>query len=158
MIQIGDPGGGGGGEHRPINPMTLFKLANALRDDAEDGEWVTARILESTADFEEVPLTTCYAALPVAYDLTLRPEHDVSVEVCLAGCQTSGAIKLLEALLALKDERAAAGLPTFDVIPRGCLDDCDRAPLIRTLGPAGTFLHPKAQVSELSAIIEAVCD
>ena len=155
MIQIG------GGHPKPFDPGLLFHLADCLREDAEeaeDGTWITKRIIENVAEFEDAPIPACYAALAFAPDLQIRREHAVSIEVCLSNCQMAGAVKTLERLLGLQTDRAIEDKAGFDLLPGPCFDQCDFGPVLRSIGPNGTFIHRNATSQEMAALVDAVCD
>lgn len=153
MIQIGGGNRGGG-----FQPSMLLHLAECVREDAFEGQWITPQILENVAEFEDVPLVACYAAVLFAPDLEFQTESEIQFDICMAGCVQKKAGGLLTQLLAIAHARTMGGKESFDVVPRGCLDACDYGPILRTRSSAGTFIHTNIQAEGITAIVTAVCD
>lgn len=151
---------GGGGPKRPSRPPThqrldlsrLAKLAAELEEIAEDGA-VTSEAVEDLAFERGVGPEEFYAALATT-DLELRREHEVRFEVCAGGCQEWGALPLIEHLVDVRAERLEDGEPAFDIIPRACLDQCNKAAAVVAAGPDGHALIPEATADGLDEAID----
>lgn len=149
----------GGGPKRPQRPPThkrlemarLSKLAAELDDIAEDGA-LSAEALEDLAFERGIGAEELYAAVATT-ELEVRREHAVRFEVCAGGCQEWGALPLIEHLVDVRTERLEDEAPAFDIVPKACLDQCDKAAAVLAAGPDGHALIPEATAEKLDEAI-----
>lgn len=82
-------------------------------------------------------------------DIQFDESAPIRFEVCVGGCQSWGAIPVFKELVKLR----AAKNEAFGVVPKRCLDKCDRAAVVLIKTPDGT-----AGISEATpeSVAEAV--
>ncbi len=115
--------------HEVLSPELIEELAAELG--ASETQLTAAAVMMTSIPFDETEATR--------------------FEICVGGCQSWGALPVLQKLLALRAARRAAGQPSFGVVPKRCLDKCDRAAVVLVKTQDGT-----AGISE--ATPEAVAD
>ena len=140
-----------------VPPRVAADLCARLRERAEGG-WVSADDLAAVASEVGAPLSHAYVALGGEPALQLRPREAVQIAACTGACQAKGAMALLERLLELRAERAAAGQPGIDVVPRGCLNLCERAPALLSRSDDGVHPHPGVRPEDLAELCATLCN
>ena len=141
--------------HDVIDFEQLWELGQAL---SALGPQVTAAQVDALAAERDVPRSHAWMALSYAPNVQVEREHGIPIAVCAARCQLWGAEPLMADLLALRDERVAAGRLAFDLVPRGCLNRCTQAPVAIAVledGMVGLDRATPAQVAELLDAVEA---
>ena len=117
---------------------------------------LTPELLDGVAAELGCPKAHVYAAALT----TWRPfavDNAVRFAICAGQCQTAGALGLMEHLLHRRDQRTASGLPTFDLLPRGCLNGCGRGPTVYVMtreGVAGMAYATPAQIDVVLAQLD----
>lgn len=156
----------GGGPRRPTRPAThqpldvarLARLAAELEEVAREGQ-LEAEAIDELALERGVGAGELYAALVTSDALELRLHHEVRFQVCAGGCQKWGAVPLIEHLADARAERLEDGQAAFDIVPRACLDQCDKAAAVLVVSPDGHALIPEATTDDLDeAIAELLGD
>ena len=105
-----------------------------------------------------VPVSHAYVACSIDPAIEWVRTHEVTVHACTGGCQAWGAVPVLERVLADRDARAAEGRPGFDVATHGCLNVCDRAPMLFSTGPHGTTGHPDMTPEQVDELARTLVD
>lgn len=141
----------------PVDEMKA--LAHELRARAQAAESVlTVELIEGLARDEGVPPSYAYVAAAEIPELQVRRRADVAFAVCAAGCQGWGAVERLERLLELRDQRLAAGLASFDILPKGCVDRCMAAPVVLVSTPDGVGALPRnLPIDRYPAVVAHLC-
>jgi NADH:ubiquinone oxidoreductase subunit E len=131
-------------------------VANTLVQLAR-GERVTLAMVQEAAARHAVSLEQAYAALAFNPQLVFDFQCETLLACCVGGCQAQGALDNLRELLRLRAERLAAGRPSFDIVPRTCLDMCAHAPVCLSRSQHGQAAHPRLKPADLPGITEALC-
>ena len=139
--------------HKPLDMMAIMELADAL---SERGRELTVADLEAAAEQEDAPVSHVWAAMGGHPMLSLKREHEVLVYVCVGRCQLWGGVELLESVLDLKSDRAAAGKVDFDLAPHGCLNRCAQAPMAIAHVEDGYVGMERAGVADVRALLEEI--
>lgn len=115
-------------------------LAPELEEAFEDGghDKLTPELLEEFAADLGASEAHLYAAAAMMTDLAFDESAETRFEICVGGCQSWGALPVLEQLIKLRSQRVEAGQPAFGLVPRRCLDKCDRAAVVLVKTPEGT--------------------
>ncbi len=153
----------GGGPKRPQRPPTHKSLSFdklgkwvAEIEEAATGGVVTAEALADLAADLGTGAENLYAAL-VTSDLTLAPTGEpIRFEVCAGGCQQWGALSVLEHLLDIRADRLDEDEPTFEVMPKACLDKCGHAAAVVVASPAGRAVIEEATADKINEALEAL--
>ncbi len=141
--------------HEAVDFQHLWSLGEAL---AAAGPALSAADVDALAEAQGAERVHAWLALSYAPQVQVTREHDIALAVCAARCQLWGAGALLGELLELRDARLAAGKRAFDVVPRGCLNRCERAPVATAAladGLVGFDHCTRAQVEELLDALDA---
>jgi NADH:ubiquinone oxidoreductase subunit E len=101
-------------------------------------EKLTPEIVEEIAADVGASESHVFAAAAMMTDIPFDESDATRFEVCVGGCQQWGALPVLEKLVQLRAQRQEAGEPSFGVVPRRCLDKCDRAAVVLVKTPDGT--------------------
>ncbi len=136
--------------HAALDLPRLMKLASRVEELAADGA-VSPAAIDELAQDEGLERSHLYAALVLCDGVEIARSHRVQLAVCTGGCQQWGALERIEDLLAARERR---GLE-FDLVPRACLDRCDRAPAIEVHTPDGIAVIPGAT---RDSVAEALAD
>ena len=139
--------------HSPVDMGNLFGLCREIMTQAQ-GQEVEPWLLERIADDHDLPRAYAYAALQFNPMLRLKRTHEVALGICTGRCQLWGGFDLLERALALRDARAAEGKPGFDVVPQGCLNLCEKPPMVVTASPDGVAAVPSATSGGIAAAVQ----
>jgi NADH:ubiquinone oxidoreductase subunit E len=138
--------------HREIEYAKLAGLGLDLDDIAEDGTVELATLVELAEDRGRPP--SHYLA-----GLALASEHQLAsgtcattVVACAGKCQSWGALDTLDHLV----EAWHAKPGRFALAVRSCLDQCDRAAVIRIDSPAGTVVVTEATAKKLDEALAAL--
>lgn len=126
--------------HQPLDLRRLMQLAPELEEACEDAEHETLSpelIEELAADLGASETHLCAAAAMMT-DIPFDESDATRFEICVGGCQSWGALPVLQKLLTLRAQRREAGQPSFGVVPKRCLDKCDRAAVVIVKTPDGT--------------------
>jgi NADH:ubiquinone oxidoreductase subunit E len=152
--------------HMPLPPTrepTSSPLDLELIWDLGDliSERVPARVLSSSLVAEiaaaaQVPQSHVYVAAGLDPMMEWTRHHAVAFYVCTGGCQAWGAVEVLSRLIEMRDERDASEAPSFDILPRGCVNLCDRAAAVVSTGPHGQAVHPELKVEQLDEIVDVL--
>jgi NADH:ubiquinone oxidoreductase subunit E len=132
------------GTHKELDLTKLNKLVMEL-DGIADEEVVTSAQIQELADDSGTEASHYLAAMALCSDLRLAPNTDrVLARVCVGNCQRTGAIALMNQLL-------AAGL--CDVAAINCIKQCERGPAAEIVTNAGTLvLAPASEQLVLDAV------
>ena len=122
--------------HPEIALDKLMRMAGDLDDIADAGS-VRAEAIDELSDDLGIAREKLYAALALSQaELTL--EHQVQFVVCTGGCQGYGALECVRELLDIREDRLESEDPSFDVVPRPCLNRCQDAPVVELRSPGGS--------------------
>jgi len=138
--------------HKPLDLNRLMSLSALIEDIAVDGR-VSAEALEDRAHEDGIPVEKLYVAAAVVADVEVTREHDIAFEVCAGGCQSWGALDVIEHLVSIRQERVEDGAPAFDVVPRRCLDKCAAAPAVVVVTPDGRAVIEQADADRLDEAV-----
>lgn len=138
--------------HPPLDMGALFQICRLIME-RTGSEPVTPSLLEEIAEEEDLPRSHAYAAMQFNPNLAFQRTSDSGFAVCVGQCQRWGSLKLLEGLLQLREERAAAGLSPLDILPQGCLNICEHPPAVVTFSPDGVAALPRADEAALSEAV-----
>ncbi len=141
--------------HPPLDLRRLMQLAPEIEEAFSDAghEYLTPERVEELAADIGASEAQLYAAAVMMTGIPFDEGAPVRFEVCIGGCQSWGAVPVLEKLVQLRARRIEAGQLSFGLVPRRCLDKCDRAAVVMVRTPDGT-----AGLSEVTpaAVEEAV--
>lgn len=140
-----------------VPPRVAADLCGRLKARAKEG-LVSAEDVAAVATEVGVPLSHAYVALGGEPMLQLRIAKAVQIAACTGACQAKGSMALLERLLELKAERAAAGQAGIEVVPRGCLNLCEQAPALLSRSDDGVHPHPRVRPEDLAELVAALCE
>lgn len=145
--------------HKPLDLDRLMKLGVSVEDAAEDAdeEIVTADMLEELGEDLGVAPSQLLAAAAMTTDLELARTEDVTFVCCAGGCQSWGALDLIDQLFDLRRDRAAAGKTLFNIHARNCLDRCRSAPVLLVHGPDGVAIIEAATADDVASAVDSVC-
>lgn len=146
--------------HDPIPQDQLLQLAKALEEAAKefpDGR-LPAEAIDDVAQKNGLPRTHAWAAMALNPNLIPQISNETLFGICVGQCQLQGAIPTLEKLLELRDKQIADKKPSFDIVPRHCLDMCPHAPVAISRSPHGQAAHPKLKPDAVPEIIDALCN
>ena len=126
--------------HKPLELRRVMQLAPELEEAVEEGghEVLTPELIEELAADLGASEKHLFAAAAMMTDLKFDESDPVRFEICVGGCQSWGALSVLEKLVQLRAKRIEAGETSFGVVPRRCLDKCDRAAVVIVKTPDGT--------------------
>ncbi len=136
--------------HESLDPESIFALAGAL---TAEGARISEAGLLAFAKRQGASPLHAWVALAYSPEVAIERTHDIAFGVCLGRCQLWGALPVLEALLALREERLAAGKAGFDVVPRGCLSRCEHGAFVVGVTPAGQFGMGQATPEQVTAAV-----
>ncbi|MEZ4358852.1 MAG: hypothetical protein R3B48_01630 [Kofleriaceae bacterium] len=136
--------------HLAVDPLRLASLGLEAEELAEDGVLAWAA-LDELAEDRGKPVSHYLAALALSDDVTLERPAGPVVHVCAGACQQWGALDLLEHL-ATRCVRGA----TFAVVPRSCLDRCDRAAVCVVESAEGAVVVEEATPAKLDEVLVAL--
>lgn len=139
--------------HRAVDLDALWPLAEALGEleGDVDADGVDAIAAEAGAPREHAWLALGYA--PMVQLVRTQP---VAIGVCVGRCQLWGAAPLVAELLALRDRLIAGGHPAFDLVPRGCLSRCERAPVATAVLDDGLVQLDHCTAAQVEKLLHAV--
>lgn len=143
--------------HAPVDPGTLMRLRDVLRQKSA-GNKISVAMIEAIAVEEKVPRAQVLAAVATDPNLVVEMTSDVLFAVCVGGCQLQGALDNVEELLRLREQRVQAGQKSFDLVPRHCLDMCPHSPVAVSRSSHGMAAHPKLKPDGIAEIVNALCD
>jgi NADH:ubiquinone oxidoreductase subunit E len=157
--------GGGGGRppvpptHRPLGLPQLMNVASELEEafSAEGGGPLNAERMEELAADLGAPLDHVYAAAGMMTMLPFDESDDAQFNVCVGGCQGWGALEVIKRLAALHSQRRDDGKKTFGIIPRRCLDNCERAAVVMIKTPDGMAGIAGATVEGVEDAVTQLC-
>jgi NADH:ubiquinone oxidoreductase subunit E len=141
--------------HEPMDLNDQWDLSDALEDAAPDRR-VSHEMMVQVATEQSCPVAHVYIGACIDPMLQWQRQSDLTVHVCVGACQGYGAAEVLGRLLEVRDERSSAGKPAFDVVPRGCLSACERAPVLSSNGAHGQALHPEVTIAGVDEIIDVL--
>jgi NADH:ubiquinone oxidoreductase subunit E len=133
-----------------------MQLAPELDEAFEDGghERLTPELIEEfAADIGASEGQLCAVAAMMT-DIAWDESAPVRFEVCVGGCQSWGALPVLDKLLKLRSKRVEEGAPSFGVVPKRCLDKCDRASVVIVKTPDGTAGLSEASPETIAEAVE----
>lgn len=140
--------------HREIDFGKLGGLGLDLEDVAVDGVVALPALIELAEDRGRPP-SHYLAGLSLASELTLAAgDAKTTVTACVGKCQSWGALDTIDHAIDLLQARPGR----FSIAVRSCLDQCDKAAVVRIDSPAGTVVITevsKAKLDEALAAIEA---
>lgn len=134
-----------------------WDLSEAI-DDAAPDRVVSHDLMQQVADDNDVPVTQVYIAASIDPGLQWQGDEALTLHLCVGGCQAWGAGETLAALLDRRAALSAAGKPSFDVIPQGCISLCDKAPAMMSLGDHGRAPHFAVRPVDVDEILGALLD
>lgn len=139
--------------HRDIEFNKLASLGVEVEELA-DGEPLTAEQLIEHAEDRGRPVSHYYAAAVLAAEVELTATHEVQAVFCVGKCQSWGALDNLDRAAELYQARR-----DFDIVPKQCLDRCDRAAVCEIRTPHGTAVLTEARPDQVEAALkEALAD
>ncbi len=143
--------------HEDVPPSTLARLALDV-DEAlpEEGAPIEHDQLVELALERGKPVSQYYAATVLATDVAVAPHHPVTLVFCAGICQRWGALDCIDRAAERKDERAAKGLPGFDIAVRTCLDKCEHAAVVELRSPDGTSVITQATPAKIDEAIASL--
>lgn len=126
--------------HKPLDLRRLMQLAPDIEEsfDMTGQEKLTPELVEEIASDVGASETHVFAAVAMMTDIPFDESDATRFEICVGGCQQWGALPALEKLVQLRAKRREAGDTGFGVVPRRCLDKCDRAAVVVVRTPDGT--------------------
>ncbi len=136
----------------PFDAMDLYDLADELKDRLTENGKVTPTDIQEVAAEYETTAAEVYASVALAPEIILQKECSLTFEVCIGRCQFSGGAGALRELVARRNKEN----PSFDIVARSCLDACDNAPVVRSQGPNGTYIHPDLTPHGLLELVDAL--
>jgi NADH:ubiquinone oxidoreductase subunit E len=141
--------------HEPMDLNDQWDLSDAI-DDAAPDKRVSHELMVQVAEAHSCPVAHVYIGASVDPVLQWQRQSELTIHVCVGACQGYGAGEVLDRLLEVRDARSLDGKPAFDVVPRGCLSACERAPVLASNGSHGQGLHPEVSVATVDEIIEVL--
>ncbi len=139
--------------HAAIDFDVLWPLAEALDALPEPRR---ADDVDAVAERAGVPRAHAWVALGMQPMVQLQREHPIAIGVCCGRCQLWGAAERIEALLTLRRARIAAGQLAFDLVPRGCLSRCERAPVATAVMADGLVQLDGCDVEQVRTLLERI--
>ncbi len=143
--------------HEPLDLEMQWDLSEAI-DDAAPDRVVSHELLEEVAGSQAAPVAHLYIAAALDPGLQWQGDQALTLHLCVGGCQAWGAGAVLATLLDKRAERLAAGLAAFDVISRGCVSLCERAPALVSDGEHGRAPHFSVTPAGVDEILAALLD
>ncbi|MGB0591610.1 MAG: NAD(P)H-dependent oxidoreductase subunit E [Myxococcota bacterium] len=141
--------------HEPLDLNDQWDLSDAIEDAAPDKR-VSHELMVQVAEAQSCPVSHAYIGAAIDPMLQWQRQSELTVHVCVGSCQGYGAAEVLDRLLEVRDARSSAGKPAFDVVPRGCLSACERAPVLASNGGHGQALHPEVSVATVEEIVDVL--
>ncbi len=142
----------------PVDYGRIMELLRALMHRTGPGASLSEADLELLASDEDVPVAYAYAAAGMHPGIRFVREHEIAFGVCTGKCQMWGGFHLVDALRERAAARSAAGEPSFDVIPQGCLNLCDYPPAVVVATPDGVAGLPRCTVEDLDEALTMVME
>lgn len=136
---------------------TMMRMAREIETIANNG-LVSARAIEDQSADLGVPAEDLYAGLAMSPQTTLSLEHALQFVVCLGGCQERGALPCVNKLLEIQKKRHSAGTPSFDIVPRQCLNRCQNAPVVEIRSSDGNGVLTAATPKMVAKAIKELLD
>jgi len=143
--------------HEPLDLDVQWDLSDAIEDAAPDKR-VTHELMVQVAAGQGAPVSHAYVGAAIDPMLQWERSSELTLHVCVGACQGFGATDVLDAILAARDARSEPGQPAFDIIPRGCLSACERAPVVASNGAHGQALHPEVTPESVAEILDVLLD
>ena len=138
--------------HREIEFDKLAGLGLDLDDIAEDGAVALPALIELAEDLGRPP-SHYLAGLALASDLTLAvAPAPITITACIGKCQSWGALDVIDHAV----EAIVARPGRYALAVRSCLDQCDRAAVVRIDSPDGTVVVTEASVKKLDEALAAL--
>lgn len=146
--------------HTPIALERLTQLATKLEDAlaAEGEDKLTPDLVEIIAGDLGAPEAHVYAAAATLTDIACDSGQPIRFEVCVGGCQSWGAVQILDHLLLRHAERRADELPVFSVVAKRCLDKCAHAPVVLVHTQDGSAGISRATSDKIDEALEQLFD
>ena len=141
--------------HQPMDLNDQWDLSDAIDDVAPDKR-VSHELMVQVAEAQSCPVGHVYIGASIDPMLQWQRQSDLTIHVCVGACQGYGAGEVLDRLLEVRDARSSAGKAAFDVVPRGCLSACERAPVLASNGSHGQALHPEVSVTSVEEIMDVL--
>ena len=141
--------------HEPLDMNVQWDLSDAIEDAAPDKR-VSHELMEQVAADQSCPVSHVYIGAAIDPMLQWERSSPLTIHVCVGACQGFGAADLLDAVLEARAARSVDDKPTFDIVPRGCLSACERAPVLASNGPHGQALHPEVMPSDVAQIFNVL--
>ncbi|MCO4760085.1 MAG: hypothetical protein KC502_01165 [Myxococcales bacterium] len=139
--------------HDALDFNALWALGEKLM---AAGSPVQPAQIDALAEEAGVPRAHAWMALSYAPMVQVQREFPVAIAVCGARCQLWGAEPLIADLLTLRDQRIGAGRVAFDLVPRGCLNRCQQAPVAVAALEDGIVGFPEATVAQVIELLDAI--
>jgi NADH:ubiquinone oxidoreductase subunit E len=124
---------------------------------AAGGGPLNAERMEELAADLGAPLDHLYAAAGMMTMLPFDESDDAQFNVCVGGCQGWGAMDVIKRLAALHSQRRDDGKKTFGIIPRRCLDSCERAAVVLIKTPDGMAGIAGATTDSIDDAVAQLC-
>ena len=141
--------------HEPLDLNVQWDLSDAIEEAAPDRH-VSHALMVQVAGAQEVPVSHVYVGAAIDPMLQWDRESELTLHVCVGTCQGFGATEVLDAIIAAREARSADGKAPFDLIPRGCLSACERAPVVASNGAHGQALHPEVTPDGVAEILDVL--
>lgn len=142
---------------RPPSQEVLSRLIQLLGERDASAPF-TLEAVSQLASQENVPES--HVLLAAAYT-GVPPEAEGEAhtfDLCVAGCQSAGALHSLQSLLTLRKERQAQGQAAFHVRAVGCMNGCMMGPICRVMTPDGAAMIPRAGPDALKQVVAEAID
>ncbi len=146
--------------HKPLEMDRLIRLATELEETLESsGEpKLNATIIDELAADLGVPAAHLYVAAATMSELEFDTSSPVLLEVCAGGCQAWGAVDLIERAHDLFVTRSESDQTTFGIVPRKCLDKCERAAVVQIRTPDGTAGLSETTLGQIDEAVAQALD
>ncbi|MDP6945547.1 MAG: NAD(P)H-dependent oxidoreductase subunit E [Myxococcota bacterium] len=143
--------------HEPLDLNVQWDLSDAIEEAAPDRR-VSHALMAQVAQAQNAPESHVYIGAAIDPMLQWERTSDLTLHVCVGACQGFGATEVLDAILASRAARTDEGKPAFDIIPRGCLSACERAPVVASNGGHGQALHPEMTLAGVAEVLDVLLE
>ena len=146
--------------HKPLDMQRLMRIATELEEAFEMSEHasLSPEAVDELADEIGAPASHVYAAAAMMTELPMDESAPIRFELCAGGCQSWGALPLIDKLSVAHAQRRENGEAGFGIVARRCIDKCAEAPVVLIRTPDGTAgllkATPEALDEALSQALE----
>jgi hypothetical protein len=139
--------------HRDLDYDRLSRLGMDVEALAEDGPVTMDGLLELAAERGK-PVSHLLAATALATEVEVAASAPIRLLACVGKCQQWGALDIVDRAVELWERRGGA-TAGFDVVPRSCLDRCDRAAACELRTPDGVAVLTEATADGVAEALHA---